>query len=45
MVNSAVYAMQILQKEMAGEAPKAGFHSDEDVLAQAKSGHKTEMRI
>lgn len=45
MVNSAVYAMQILQKEMAGEASKAGFHSDEDVLAQAKSGHKTEMRI
>ena len=32
MVNSAVYAMKVLQKEMAGEAEKAGLNSDEDVI-------------
>ena len=32
MMNSAVYAMKLLQKEMAGEAEKAGLHSDEDVI-------------
>lgn len=33
IVNSAVYAMQVLQNEMAGEAERAGLTSDEDVLA------------
>lgn len=33
MVNSAVYAMQILQAEMAGEAEQASLTSDEDVMA------------
>ena len=33
MVNSAVYAMQSLQKEMIGEAERAGLSSDDDVAA------------
>ena len=33
IVNSAVYAMQILQNEMAGEAERAGLTSEEDVMA------------
>jgi AbrB family looped-hinge helix DNA binding protein len=32
MMNSAVYAMEVLQKEMAGEAEKAGLYSDDDVV-------------
>jgi AbrB family looped-hinge helix DNA binding protein len=32
MMNSAVYAMKLLQREMAGEAEKAGLHSDGDVI-------------
>ena len=32
MMNSAVYAMKTLQKEMEGEAEKAGLYSDEDVV-------------
>ena len=31
IVNSAVFAMQALQSEMAGEAIRAGLTSDEDV--------------
>lgn len=33
MVNSAVYAMQLFQKEMAGEAERAGLTTDENVMA------------
>lgn len=33
VVNSAVYAMQVLQQQMAGEAERAGLTSDEDVNA------------
>lgn len=33
MVNSTVYAMQVLQREMAGEAERAGLTSDEEVMA------------
>lgn len=36
MVNSAVYAMQVLQGEMAGEAERAGLTSDDDVMALVK---------
>lgn len=36
IVNSAVYAMQVLQNEMAGEAEQAGIISDEDVMALVK---------
>jgi AbrB family looped-hinge helix DNA binding protein len=32
LMNSAVYAMRVLQKEMDGEAEKAGLHSDDDVV-------------
>ena len=33
VVNAAVYAMQMLQLRMMGEAEKAGITSEEDVLA------------
>ena len=33
IVNSAVYAMQVLQKEMIGEAECTGLTSDDDVIA------------
>jgi len=36
IVNSAVYAMQLLQAEMAGEAERTGLTSDRDVLALVK---------
>lgn len=36
IVNSAVYAMQVLQKEMDGEAERAGLTSDDDVMAFVK---------
>ena len=36
IVNSAVYAMQVLQQEMAGEAERAGLTSDDDVMALVK---------
>ena len=39
MMNSSVYAMKLLQREMAGEAEKAGLNSDEDVIEMI-----TEMR-
>lgn len=36
IVNSAVYAMQVLQQEMAREAERAGIASDDDVMALIK---------
>jgi hypothetical protein len=33
MMNPAVYAMRMLQREMEGEASKAGFGSEDDVAA------------
>ena len=36
LVNSAVYAMQIFQKEMAGEAERTGLTSDEAVMELVK---------
>ncbi len=36
IVNSAVYAMQMLQGEMAGEAEASGLTTDEDVMALVK---------
>ena len=36
IVNSAVYAMQMLQNEMAGEAIKAGITSDDVVMELVK---------
>lgn len=36
IVNSAVYAMQVFQKEMAGEAKRVGLNSDDDIMALVK---------
>lgn len=36
IVNSAVYAMQMLQNEMQGEAEKAGLTSEDDIVALVK---------
>ena len=36
IVNSAVYAMQVFQKEMAGEAERTGLTSEDDVMALVK---------
>ena len=36
VINSAVYAMQILQAQMAGEAERAGLSSEEDVVKLVK---------
>ena len=36
MDNSAVYAMQVLQQEMTGEAERTGLISEEDVVALVK---------
>ena len=33
IVNSAVYAMQILQQDMAGEAERTGLTSKDDIMA------------
>lgn len=42
IVNAAVYAMQVLQSEMAGEAERAGLNTDEDVMALVKELRDTE---
>lgn len=42
MVNAAVYAMQVLQSEMAGEAARTGLTADEDVMALAKELRETD---
>ena len=36
IVNSAVYAMRVLQREMAGGAERTGLTSDDDVMALVK---------
>lgn len=36
IVNSAVYAMQILQQEVEKDAEQAGLHSEDDVMALVK---------
>ena len=36
IVNSTVYAMQLLQQEMAGETERAGLTSEDDVTALVK---------
>ena len=37
IVNSAIYAMQVLQREMMGEAERTGLTSDEDVIARVSN--------
>lgn len=41
IVNSAVYAMQVLQQEMAGEAERAGLTSEDTVVALVKEARKS----
>ncbi|MBR2215590.1 MAG: AbrB/MazE/SpoVT family DNA-binding domain-containing protein [Selenomonadaceae bacterium] len=36
IVNSAVYAMQVIQREMAGEAQRLGLDSEETINALVK---------
>lgn len=36
IVNSAVYAMQVLQQEMEKDAEQAGLHSEDDVMVLVK---------
>lgn len=36
IINSAVYAMQVLQKQMEGEADTAGLQSEDDIMALVK---------
>ena len=36
IVNSAVYAMQVLQREMIEEAERSGLTSDDDIMALVK---------
>lgn len=36
IVNSAIYAMQMLQSEMTGEAQRTGLASDDDVMELVK---------
>jgi len=36
VINSAIYAMQMLQEQMDGEAEAAGITSDEDVMNLVK---------
>ena len=42
IVNSAVYAMHILQKEMVGEAERADLSSDDEVMALVKKTRSQE---
>jgi AbrB family looped-hinge helix DNA binding protein len=45
LMNSAVYAMKMLQKEMEGEAEKAGIRSDDDVMDLVKDGRRKKAGI
>lgn len=45
IVNSAVYAMQMLQNEMAGEAERAGLTSDDDVISLVKELRKEDENV
>jgi AbrB family looped-hinge helix DNA binding protein len=45
MVNSAVYAMQMLQSEMKGEAERAGLTSDEDIISLVKELRNEDQSI
>ena len=36
IVNAAAYAMKVLQTEMIGEAAKAGFETEEDIVSLIK---------
>ena len=40
LLNSALYAMQMLQRDMAGEAERSGMLSDEDVQKAVDEARK-----
>ncbi|MFR6172060.1 MAG: AbrB/MazE/SpoVT family DNA-binding domain-containing protein [Blautia sp.] len=40
IVNSAIYAMELLQKEMSSEAVRTGLISDDDVITLVKELRK-----
>lgn len=44
IVNSAVYATQVLQQEMAGEAERAGLTSEDTVVALVKEARKKQVQ-
>ena len=43
IANSAVYAMQVLQQEMKGEARKAGLVNDDDIVNLVTEMRKEEV--
>lgn len=45
IVNSAVYAMQMLQQAMAGEAERTGLISEEDVVDLVKEIRDEDNRV
>lgn len=45
LINSAVYAMQLLQQEMCGEARQAGLSSDDDVMALVRELRDEDSRL
>lgn len=42
VINSAIYAMQKFQKQMSGEAAKAGFSSEDDVATWITQSRREE---
>lgn len=36
LINSAIYAMQLLQSQMVGEAEAAGLNSDDEIMSMVK---------
>lgn len=36
LINSAVYAMQLLQSQMVGEAEASGLNSDDEIMSMVK---------
>ena len=44
IVNSAVYAMQVLQQEMAGEAERVGLTSEDTVVALVMEARKKQVQ-
>ena len=45
LVNSSVYAMQVLQNEMAREAQRTSLNSEEDVMALVKEMRNEDERV
>ncbi len=42
VINSAVYAMQKFQRQMEGEAARAGFHSEEEIAEWITASRREE---